>query len=192
MKKMTAQMEIRSLDIEPDFNEEEGVVRGHPILFNTRSSDLGGFDEIIDPDALADVDMSDVALLYDHQSGNILARASAGTLKLEVGSEGVSFVATLPKTTVGNDVRENLRNGNLRGMSFGFTVAEREWLNRDGQIPTQRIKRIGKLFEISLTAFPAYKQTDVALSQRSLDQFRNQELELQTQKEWFAIQKLRH
>ena len=44
---MTAQMEIRSLDIEPDFNEEEGVVRGHPILFNTRSSDLGGFDEII-------------------------------------------------------------------------------------------------------------------------------------------------
>lgn len=185
-------MEIRSLEIEPEFDDEGGVLRGHPILFNTRSSDLGGFDEIIDPDALADVDMSDVALLYDHQSGNILARSSAGTLKLEVGPEDVSFVATLPKTTVGNDVRENLRNGNLRGMSFGFTIAEREWINQDGHIPTQRIKRIDKLFEISLTAFPAYKQTDVALSQRSLDQFKNHELDLQVQKEWFAIQKLRY
>lgn len=184
---MNNEMETRSLTINPTINDDNEI-EGTAVVFNQRSEDLGGFDEVIEPTALDGVDTSDVVLLYNHQSGNVLARSSANTLSIFTDEQGVHFKAKLPNTTLGNDVKENLRNGNVRGMSFGFTIAERQWEKRGDKF-TQHVKRIGRLLELSLTPFPAYESTDVQMSARSLCDLKSNDKELLLEKEWFAIQK---
>lgn len=179
-------MEMRSLMVAPTLKDNE--ISGTAIVFGKRSIDLGGFDEIINRDALSGVDLSDVVLLYNHDSGSVLARTSADSLKLNVDDAGVHFTAELPKTTLGNDVRENLSNGNVRGMSFGFTIEDRDWEKRSNGY-TQVVKRIGKVYEISLTPFPAYQSTGVELSKRSLDLFKSENKEKADYKAWLALQK---
>mgnify|MGYP003289654039 CR=1 FL=1 len=52
----------RSYDALFDTNEEqEGLVIGRPIVFNSRT-DLGYFDEVIDVGALDEADLNDVRL----------------------------------------------------------------------------------------------------------------------------------
>lgn len=178
--------EQRNLMIKPILSDNK--ISGTAVVFDKRSGDLGGFDEIINRDALNGVDLSDVLLLYNHDFGSVLARTSAGSLELNVDDTGVHFNAELPKTTLGNDVRENLSNGNVRGMSFGFTIDDRDWEEHDNGF-TQVVKRIGNIYEISITSFPAYQETDVQLSQRSLDSFKNGNEEKANYKEWLALQK---
>lgn len=180
-------MEIRSLETIPTVSDDNEI-EGTAVVFNQRSDDLGGFDEIIEPTALTGVDLSDVVLLYNHNSGDVLARSSAGTLTLDPQPDGIHFRAKLPATTLGNDTRENLRNGNVRGMSFGFSIEQRQWEERENGY-TQHVKRIGKVYELSLTAFPAYKETDVGMSMRSLNSVKENEKQILLEKEWFAIQK---
>jgi len=181
-------MEMRSLEVIPTINDDNEI-EGTAVVFNQRSEDLGGFDEIIEPTALNGVDLSDVALLYNHNGGDVLARTSAGTLKIDADEQGVHFRAQLPKTTLGNDVRENLLNGNVRGMSFGFKIGKRSWEERGDGNYTQHVQQLDKVFELSLTPFPAYKETDVQLSERSLENVKSTEKEILLEKEWFAIQK---
>ena len=50
-------------------------------------------------------------------------------------------------------------------MSFGFTIAEDEWEQRE--MPLRTINRIADLFEITFTPIPAYPTTEVAM--RSLE-----------------------
>lgn len=157
-------------------------------MFNQRSEDLGGFTEVIEPTAFQGVDMSDVVLLYNHQTGDVLARTSANTLKLNLDDKGINFTAEIPKTTLGNDTMTNLANRNVQGMSFGFIIDDDDWVREDTGI-LHVIKRIGQLFELSLTPFPAYKETDVAVSKRSFTEFMKKEKELNADLEWLKLQR---
>ena len=53
--------------------------------------------------------------------------------------------------------------GDISGMSFAFIVNEERWedLDTDGKKPLRRITGFGKIFEVSLVAFPAYPGTTV-------------------------------
>lgn len=184
-------MEIRNLIQTPTLDRKTRKISGTAVVFNQRSIDLGGFDEIIKPGAFNGVDLRDVVLLYNHESGDVLARTSAQNLKLNIDDQGVHFDAELPDTTLGNDTLINLENHNVCGMSFGFTIAPdgEEWQdNPDGSI-THIVTRIGKLFELSLTPFPAYKATDVAVSQRSMKEFLSTKREAAADREWLKLQK---
>ena len=70
------------------------------------------------------------------------------------------MTATLPDTTLGNDVRELMTRGDLTGaMSFGFYVTRDSW-NKDR---TERTVQEANLVEISLVQDAAYPQTTSSL-----------------------------
>lgn len=67
-----------------DTGQQEMVVEGYAIIFDTLSDDLGGFKEIINPNALNEVDISDVKCLINHDFNQVVGRTQAGTLELSI------------------------------------------------------------------------------------------------------------
>ena len=178
--------EIRSVPsdlqvIERDDTSQAKQIQGYAILFNQESNDLGGFTEVIEPTALNGVDLSKVQLIYGHEHNSILARADSGNLTLAVDDSGLFFVATLADTTVANNVYADILAGNLKGMSFGFTIPRNgDTWTRDIQGNVLHIvNQIGILGELTVTPNPAYSETSVEIK-RSLDQIKNNESEIPT------------
>jgi HK97 family phage prohead protease len=145
------------------------VARGYAALFNSRT-DIGGyFFETIAPGAFAEtLKTSDVRALIDHDSGRVIGRSTAGTLRLKEDEKGLLVEIDLPDTTDGRDLAVQLERGDISGMSFGFRVTHDEW-DESGDVPSRTIHKVD-LFEVSAVAFPAYDDTTLAL--RSLDEAR--------------------
>lgn len=136
---------------------------GYAIVWNTPSKDLGGFKEVVSPDALKGVDLSNVLMLNDHDYTQVLASVKAGTLKLTPDDKGLHFDATLPDTTTANDVFANVKAGNLDSCSFSFDVDDGsdKWEKDDQGNITRTINQIKDLFDVSIVAVPAYDSTNV-------------------------------
>jgi HK97 family phage prohead protease len=133
-------------------------LQGYALKFNQPSVDMGGWTEIILPDAVVLED--DVQALYDHEESKLLGRTSSGTLKLTIDDVGLFFDLDVPDTTVGRDTLELCRRGDITGCSFGFFEEEDGWV----QSPTGLVRELRKVhvFEITLTPCPAYPSTEVA------------------------------
>lgn len=144
--------------------DNEKIIEGHAAVFNQWANIGGRFDEIIDYGAFDGCDLSNVVLLVNHNEQRIpLARNKSGTMSLTVDNVGLAFRARL-------DVDNNpdaralfsaIERGDICGMSFAFTIDLDDWQNLDSDMPTRRIKKIGKVFEISGVTNPAYEGTDV-------------------------------
>jgi len=147
-------------------------VTGYAAVFNSRSEEMWGFVEEIDERAFNDADMSDVRALFNHDPNLLLARTSSGTLNLSVDQRGLRYEFDLPDTTAGADLAELMRRGDVTQSSFGFTIAEDEWEEREGEMPVRRITKIKRLFDVSPVTYPAYTEASVAL--RSLEQWREE------------------
>ena len=120
------------------------------------------FTERIAPGAFNETLASgaDVKLFYNHDSSMPLARTKSGTLKLKSDRNGLAFSATLPDTTLGNDVRALIERGDLTGeMSFGFHVVEDSW-SKDR---SERLVKRAQLVEVSIVQDAAYPQTSSSL-----------------------------
>jgi HK97 family phage prohead protease len=150
---------------------------GHAAVFG-QPTDIGnpfsfGFVEQVAAGAFADsIRAGDVVMLADHDPSKPIARQSVGTLLLSEDATGLATsVPNVPSVTYGNDLVENLRVGNVRGMSFGFTVSAGgdSWTTATRQGPkgpaTVDVRTLNKvnLIEVSTTAFPAYPTTDAAV-----------------------------
>lgn len=162
--------EIRSVPsnlkiIKRDDGTSTRSIQGYAIMFDTLSVDLGGFTEVIKPTALDGVDLSDIALVYAHENNSILARASAGNLKTQLDSTGLFFSAELPDTSLANDVLANIEVGNIKGMSFTFTIPDGgdTWNRQADGTLLHTVNQIGTITELTVTAYPAYQQTSVEL-----------------------------
>lgn len=167
---------------------------GYAIVWNTPSKDLGGFKEVVSPDALKGVDLSNVLMLNDHDYTQVLASVKAGTLKLTPDDKGLHFEATLPDTTTANDVFANVQAGNLDSCSFSFDVDDGsdKWDKDDQGNITRTINQIKDLFDVSVVAVPAYDSTNVNadnsdnknvnVDTRSYEQFIKGEKEKMTEK----------
>ena len=139
---------------------------GYAVVFDTRSRDLGGFVEVVRSTA---VDASgDVVALYNHDVGAVLGRTPK-TLTLAKDGRGLAFTLDPAQTTAGRDAFELVRRGDVTGASFGFVTQQDAW-RKDGSLTIRELLDI-EIAEISLTAFPAYQQTDVSFAQRSLQRW---------------------
>ena len=147
-------------------------IRGTAIVFNALSVDLGGFREIIKPEAVSRTirEGLDVRALVDHDTSKIIGRTRAGTLELSADHRGLRVVIDPPNTTYARDLMESLERGDISGMSFGFRVLSDEWRMDDGG-PIREVLDMS-VSEVSIVGFPAYPTTDVQVALRSLDQFR--------------------
>lgn len=117
------------------------------------------YKEVIQKGALTDADFSDCCLKYNHSdSVPILARTRGGSLVTKVDDTGLNFDARLFDTSISRDLYELVRNGVITQCSFAFTISDAEY---DREKRTRIIKKIDKVFDISIVDIPAYADTDV-------------------------------
>ena len=173
-------IEVRSFNIElrDDFGQEPSRhIEGYGSVFNQRSVDLGGFQEVIAPGAFDGViERSDVKCYLDHNpEKGILARSrnGKGSLSLERDDRGLKYSFDAPHTNLGDEVVEGLKRGDYSQSSFAFTVESESWTKEEDGTYLRTINKIGGLYDVSIVANPAYEGTSVAL--RSLDAFKAQE-----------------
>ena len=146
-------------------------IRGHAIVFNAVSHDLGGFREIIRPEAVDRTlrEAEEVFALWNHDNGEPIASTHAGNLILTKESRGLA-VNIHPPQSYPQYRLEMIENRTVRGMSFGFFVLEQDWSKTyDDGLPLRYVNDM-KLREVSIVTRPAYPQTDVAL--RALQEYR--------------------
>ena len=170
-------IEYRNFNLELRGEDESRHIEGYGSVFNSRSLDLGGFQEIIAPGAFDGViERSDVKALLDHNAERgILARSrnGKGSLSLELDERGLKYSFDAPHTNLGDEVVEGLKRGDYSQSSFSFTVESESWTKEEDGSYLRTINKIGNLYDVSIVANPAYTDTSVAL--RSLDAFKAQE-----------------
>ena len=143
--------------------EESRTIEGYGAVFNRWSHNLGWFKEKMERSSFDNVDMSNVIATFNHNFDNVLARADSDTLKLEVDDRGLKYSFEAPNTTAGNDLLENVRNGNVKGSSFMFTVAKNGSTWTEGEDVDERvITQVERLIELGPVTTPAYPDTSVA------------------------------
>lgn len=165
-------LETRTLTRMPEVRatEQGRTIGGYAAVFNSEA-DIGGyFREVIAPGAFADALSQDVRALVDHDSGRVIGRTKAGTLRLKQDDTGLAVEIDLPDTTDGRDLGTLIERGDVSGMSFGFVVTKQSW--DETQDPPLRTIEAVDLREVSVVAFPAYDDTSIAL--RSLDEARKE------------------
>lgn len=156
MKKIT-----RVFDVEMRASGEENrEVEGYAVVFNA-STDLGWFTEEIDAHAFDNTDMSNVYLLGNHDENIVLAGTSNGSLEMSIDGHGLFQKSKIVDTSTGEDWLKLVKNGLINKQSFAFTIDENggeEWTTRDGK-DHRVIRKINKLYDVSLVTYPAYEQT---------------------------------
>lgn len=151
---------VRMANVELRDFEEDGRVEGIAAVFNT-PTDLGWFTEEIDRHAFDFADMSDVVLNFNHNDDYLLAGTRNGSLQLQVRDDGLFQTSHIVDTSQGRDVKKLIREGLISKMSFAFVIDEdggEEWV-RNGDKEHRIIRKISKLFDVSLVTFPAYPTT---------------------------------
>ncbi|MCM1218124.1 MAG: HK97 family phage prohead protease [Lachnospiraceae bacterium] len=161
--------ERRSYAFEIRAEEHEGgnIITGRPIVTGSRT-DMGLYDEIIEPGALDRTKLTDVRFLVNHDLSRIpLARSRANseesTMHLAVDEKGMSIRVSLD--TEGNPEAKALysavKRGDISGMSFMFFIDGEEWEDLESEHPTRRITDIAEVLEVSAVTFPAYGATEI-------------------------------
>lgn len=162
-------LEVRTHSGPVEFRAEGDrlMARGYAAVFDSLSHDLGGFVERLAPGAFDYVLASDQdpVALANHDPNLLLGRRSAGTLRLETDSTGLSYEVDLPDTTVGRDWARLLERRDVVGSSFGFRVApkgDRWGEDEDGRI-VRTIESVSHLRDVGPVTFPAYAGSEAAL-----------------------------
>jgi HK97 family phage prohead protease len=155
-------------EIRVSASPEQGgrIISGYALIFNSESLDLGGFREVVRPEAIDRSLRLDVLALADHDSARVLGRVSSGTLRLTKDARGLRITIDLPETSAGRDVYESVRRRDVRSMSFGFSNAKDEWTLAADGTPLRHLYDL-VLREVSVVTFPAYTSTSVDVGNRS-------------------------
>jgi uncharacterized protein len=180
--------ELRNSSYELRTIEESRTVEGYALKFNKESNDLGGFNEMIQPEALDGILLtSDILCLLNHnEDRGVLARSKfgAGSLKLEVDSVGLLYRFEAPQTALGNELLEGLKRGDISTSSFAFTIESDKWEKRSNGTYLRQITKFKELFDVSPVYKEAYPDTTVAL--RSMQEFQKApEVEVEDLKGYF-------
>lgn len=161
--------------------EESRLVEGYAIVFNSESTGIVGFTEIIEPTALEGVIMqSDVLCLLNHnEDRGILARSKygEGSLVLEIDEKGLKYTFEAPNTALGDELLEGLRRGDITTSSFAFTIEKDTWTKREDGTYLRTINKINQLFDVSPVYRAAYDSTSVKADLRGLDELKAKEKE---------------
>ena len=157
-------LENRSLTSEFEVRNEEGkptVVEGYAARFEDETVIGGAFTEKLSRSAFEGTDMSNTVALFNHDMNMPLARAGKG-LELTVDEKGLKYRFELGEQSYAKDLAENIKRGIVSTSSFGFTVKEDSWEQRDG-VNVRTLEAIDVLFDVSPTTQGAYPTTEVGL-----------------------------
>lgn len=167
------ELEKRTVRTEISKSDEGLKIEGYALKFGTWSEVLGGkrgFVETIEKRALDEADMSNVVALVNHDENKILGRVGKN-LELEIDDTGLRFKLKPTDTTYARDLLANMEEGIVNKCSFSFALDGEnadEWEKGEGGIMQRTIKKIGKLYDVSVVTSPAYEDTLAVVSKRSL------------------------
>ena len=153
-------------------NEATRTIRGYGIVFNKESVDLraGGrvFREVIRPEAVRNVDFSNLLSMHNHRSERLLGATASGTMRTGVDSTGVWYEVDLPNAPTGDDVLESVRRGDTPGSSFQFDIRSDgdKWSMREGKA-FREVTQFNGVYEMGPVSEPAYP--DTSISARSME-----------------------
>lgn len=161
-------LEVRAAEGQPT------QIVGYAAVFNQVTtiyeSDSECYREVIAPGAFsrALAQKQDVACVIEHDWEHVIARSTAGTLLLEEDSVGLRVTVTPANTTRSKDLIEDIRAGNIRGMSFRFAVnglagEEMKQYAENGKRVCLRTLKDLNISDVSFVVFPAYEGTSAEL-----------------------------
>ncbi|MDY0138566.1 MAG: HK97 family phage prohead protease [Candidatus Izemoplasmatales bacterium] len=190
MKKETRIAEVRLEEA-----EDKMILEGYAIVYDEPTligDETYGFIESISRDAITDAAIKDVPMKYNHMdSFLIIARTKNGSLTLTSDDVGLKVRAELLDTQSNQDIFKMVKSGLLDKMSFAFVVSEQEW-DQNGDIPKRYIKKIERLYDVSIVDTPAYDKTSIyARSLEAMDlELKTMELEERNRKVELVRRKL--
>jgi HK97 family phage prohead protease len=167
-RQLTTKLELRKLE-----NDTE-VIEGYALKFDRWSDTLGWFypfREKLEPGCLDTADTDNVVALFNHDQSQILGRTGAN-LDLEVDNIGLKFRIFPTNTTLSRDLMENIRSGVINQCSFAFTIPDEEgaeeWReNEETGVYERYVRKIDKLYDVSVVTTPAYPDTEAVVGARS-------------------------
>jgi hypothetical protein len=150
---------------------------GHAAVFDVRTSignplKWGFYEELASGCFTKTLKECDARFLLDHDSYYVVSRMSADTLTLKEDKTGLAVDSDLDvNLSYVKDLKANVRNGNVTGMSFGFYVVKDQWSTEEVEVTGSKepieveVRRIleVRLVEVSAVTFPAYDATDAGL-----------------------------
>lgn len=176
MKNLEHRTIVKELEFRED-NERDGIIgtlHGYAAVFDSDSVEFAGWDkpwvERIERGAFKRTLSErgdDVVALWSHDSAEPIARAPK-TLKLSEDERGLKAEIELIDTQRNRDLLNQIRNGIVDAMSFGFEVKKQEWDDSDKERAIRTLKDV-ELYEVSPVVWPAYPDTTIAA--RSLEKF---------------------
>lgn len=170
MKKILRNLESEQVSFRAFEENGERYLEGYASVFEQRSKPIfennrlfyevigrSAFDEALQREDL------NVVLTFNHQRDKVIARTKSGTLQLSTDEIGLRFRATVPNTTLGNDIYELVSRGDLFENSFAFIVrkGDDEWTTDEQGNNIRTINRITKLYDVSVVVDGAYANTSV-------------------------------
>ena len=181
--------------------EESRTLVGYALKFGTRSVNLTPWSswrevyEILEPGCISMemLNRQDVVFTAFHNPEKVLGRCTngKGTLRMSIDSVGLRIECEMPNTELGNEMLELVKRGDLFGMSFAYVTDEDDSENavsyareadKDGkQVWLRNVKRIDKMFDVTVAGHPAYEETEI--SQRELFEAHLPKAEAEQQRE---------
>jgi HK97 family phage prohead protease len=144
------------------------TVFGYALKFGV-PYDMGWFTEEIQRGALDGADLTDVRILFNHDQNLILGRTKAGTAKVGIDEVGMWYMAELPDSPTGQNVKEALRRGDIDQSSWAFSISTDEsgrskgdkWSMKDGK-DYRVITSVRAVYDASPVTYPANPDTTAA------------------------------
>ena len=172
---LTSDLQIRS-------NEESGeaYIEGYFVVYNQRTELWSGVYEEIAPTALKrsiEQEKVNVIALDNHDTRIVLGSVDSGTLELKSDSHGLYGRVKIDlEDPFAKSALRKVETGKVRGCSFGFYPKDEKTVRNDDGTMTYRVED-ADLLEVSITAFPAYPQTEIAARQKDIEAMKKQKLE---------------
>lgn len=176
-----ANKQIRTVQAKFTAREEgEGqdlYIEGRWIPFGQETELWPGAFEEIAPTACDETLGNDIRALTNHNSTLVLGRNKAGTLKLEIRSDGLwGSVKINREDSDAMNTYARVKRGDVDQCSFGFEILEETTDWRDDGTVKWTITKM-RLHEVSVCTFPAYEETGVQARKAEVEQHRERLLE---------------
>lgn len=148
--------------------DQDGLIEGLPVVFDT-PTDIGGlFQETICKGAISKDVLKDVRFFWNHNidekaiARSIIPIEKLGGMTFDITEKGLQMLMNPNrKRTDANDLCLAIEDGVINTMSFMFGVAEERWEDENTDYPKRFITRIDPLIEVSAVNFPAYTTTSI-------------------------------
>jgi uncharacterized protein len=158
-------------------NENEAIIEGYFVVYNSETELWPGAYEEVAPGAFEEsLRTKDIICLDNHDSKAVLASIGSQTLELKSDNKGLWGKVILDlEDPAAKSAYRKVQTGKVKGCSFGFMPIREETINNDDGTIKWRILE-AELFEVSITAFPAYPQTDIAARQKDVEKIKREKL----------------